>query len=78
MDRCLDEIRPKYSFDVSCQGSVPESIISFLEADNFEDCIRNAVSLGGDADTQAAIAGSIGSAYFDVSNSFYYNIGFIR
>ena len=72
LDRCLDEIRPKYSFDVSCQGSVPESIISFLEADNFEDCIRNAVSLGGDADTQAAIARSIGSAYFDVPDSIYY------
>lgn len=62
----LDEIRPFYGFDVSCKGSVPEAIISFLEARNFEDTIRNAVSLGGDADTQAAIAGSIASAYWDV------------
>ena len=62
----LDEIRPIYNFDVSCQGSVPESIICFLEADDYEDTIRNTVSLGGDADTQAAIAGSIASAYWDV------------
>ena len=62
----LDEIRPSYTFDVSCAGSVPESIICFLEADGFEDAIRNAVSLGGDADTQAAIAGSIASAYWEI------------
>ncbi len=66
LSRTLDEIRPTYTFDVSCKGSVPESIICFLEAKNFEDCIRNAISLGGDADTQAAIAGSIASAYWDV------------
>lgn len=68
LDITLDELRPYYSFDVSCAGSVPESIICFLEAKNFEDTIRNAVSLGGDADTQAAIAGSIASAYWDVPN----------
>lgn len=62
----LDEIRPSYKFDVSCRGSVPESIICFLEAEDFEDTIRNAVSLGGDADTQAAIAGSIASAYWEI------------
>lgn len=62
----VDDIRPFYTFDVSCAGSVPESIICFLEANNFEDTIRNAVSLGGDADTQAAIAGSIASAYWDI------------
>ena len=66
LNRSLDEIRPHYKFDVSCEGSVPESIICFLEAENFEDTIRNAVSLGGDADTQAAIGGSIASAYWDV------------
>lgn len=66
LDYSLDEIRPYYSFDVSCAGSVPESIICFLEAEDFEDAIRNAVSLGGDADTQSAIAGSIASAYYDV------------
>lgn len=62
----LDEIRPSYKFDISCRGSVPESIICFLEAEDFEDTIRNAVSLGGDADTQAAIAGSIASAYWEI------------
>ena len=69
LDRSLDEIRPHYSFDVSCAGSVPESIICFFEAKDFEDTVRNAVSLGGDADTQAAIAGSIASAYWDVPKS---------
>ena len=66
LNRKLDDIRPDYKFDVSCKGSVPESIICFLEAENYEDTIRNAVSLGGDADTQAAIAGGIASAYWDV------------
>lgn len=68
----LDEIRPHYTFDVSCQGSVPESIICFLEAHDFEDTIRNAVSLGGDADTQAAIAGSIASAFWEVPRNIAY------
>ena len=72
LNRTLDEIRPSYKFDVSCKGSVPESIICFLEAQDFEDTIRNAVSLGGDADTQAAIAGSIASAYWDVSKNISY------
>lgn len=66
LSRSLDEIRPIYKFDISCAGSVPESIISFLEAEDFEDAIRNAISLGGDSDTQAAIAGSIASAYWDI------------
>ena len=72
LSRSVDEIRPSYSFDVSCAGSVPESIICFLEARNFEDTVRNAVSLGGDADTQEAIAGSIASAYWDVPNEIAY------
>ena len=62
----LDEIRPGYRFDVTCQGSVPQAIVCFLEAEDFEDAIRNAVSLGGDGDTQAAIAGSIAEAYFGI------------
>ena len=66
LSRSLDEIRPNYTMHLACQRSVPESIICFLEAEDFEDTIRNAVSLGGDADTQAAIAGSIASAYWDV------------
>jgi len=62
----LDDIREQYSFDVSCQGSVPQSIIAFLEADGFEDTIRNAISLGGDADTMACIAGGIAEAFYGV------------
>lgn len=72
LNRSVDEIRPSYKFDVSCRGSVPESIICFLDAGDFEDTLRNAVSLGGDADTQAAIAGSIASAYWDVSKNIAY------
>ena len=72
LNRTVDEIRPIYSFDVSCAGSVPESIICFLDAKDYEDTIRNAVSLGGDADTQAAIAGSIASAYWEVPKTIAY------
>ena len=68
----VDDIRPEYSFEISCQKSVPESIVCFLDAKDFEDTIRNAVSLGGDADTMAAIAGSIASAYWDVSKNIAY------
>jgi ADP-ribosylglycohydrolase len=64
LDRKLDDIRPVYSFDVSCQGSVPESIIAFLESTSYEDAVRNAVSLGGDSDTMACIAGAIAEAYY--------------
>jgi len=60
----LEDIRPRYRFDVSCQGSVPQSIIAFLEADDFEAAVRNAISLGGDADTMACIAGGISEAFF--------------
>lgn len=66
LSRRLDDIRPGYKTNVSCQGSVPEAIIAFLEAESFEDAVRNAVSLGGDADTQAAIAGSIAEAYYGI------------
>ena len=62
LNRTLDEIRPGYSFDVSCQGSVPEAIIAFLESASLEDCVRNAISIGGDSDTIAAIACSIYAA----------------
>lgn len=64
LERTLDDIRPHYRFDVTCQGSVPESIIAFLESSDFEDAIRNAISLGGDADTQACITGGIAEAYY--------------
>ena len=66
LNRTVDEIRPKYKFEVSCQKSVPESIICFLDSDSFEDCIRNCISLGGDADTMGAIAGGIAEAYYGV------------
>lgn len=65
LDRTVDEIRPGYAFDVTCQGSVPESIIAFLDANAWEDAVRNAVSLGGDADTMACIAGAIAQAFFE-------------
>lgn len=68
--RRLDHIRPTYYFDVSCQGSVPESIIAFFESENFEDAIRKAISLGGDSDTMASIAGGIAQAFYrDIPDS---------
>lgn len=73
LSRKLNYIRSYYSFEVSCQKSVPESIICFLESENYEDAVRNAISLGGDADTQAAISGSIASAFYDVPHCIYSN-----
>lgn len=64
LNRTIEKIRETYSFDSSCQGSVPEAIIAFLESTNFENAIRLAVSLGGDADTQASIAGAIAGAFY--------------
>jgi len=64
LDRTVDEIRPSYSFDVSCQGTVPEAIIAFLDSDSYEDAVRNAVSLGGDSDTLACITGGIAEAFY--------------
>lgn len=60
----LDEIRPSYTFDVSCQGSVPQSIVAFLESSDYETAIRLAISIGGDSDTIACIAGGIASAFY--------------
>ena len=62
----IDELRPHYRFDATCQGSVPQAIKAFLESNDFEDAIRLAVSIGGDSDTIAAIAGGIGGAYYGV------------
>jgi ADP-ribosylglycohydrolase len=64
LTRTADEVRSGYSFDVSCQGSVPESIICFLDSDSFESAVRLAISLGGDADTMACIAGGVAEAYY--------------
>jgi ADP-ribosylglycohydrolase len=71
LSRTVDEIRPGYSFDVTCQGSVPEAIIAFLDSHSYEDALRNAVSLGGDSDTQACIAGAVAEAYYkDIPTEF--------
>jgi len=64
LERNIDKIRPEYTFNESCAGTVPEAIISFLESDSYEDAVRNAVSLGGDSDTLACIAGGIAEAYY--------------
>ena len=66
LNRTCDEISPYYSFDVTCQGSVPESIRCFLEGKNYEDTVRLAVSLGGDTDTMGAISGSIAESYWGI------------
>ncbi|MDR0908403.1 MAG: ADP-ribosylglycohydrolase family protein [Spirochaetaceae bacterium] len=66
MNRSLDEIRPTYQFDETCQGSVSEAIIAFLESTNFVDAISNAISIGGDSDTIAAITGSIAEAAYGI------------
>lgn len=64
LSRSCETIRPTYSFDETCQGTVPEAIIAFLDSDSFESAIRLAVSLGGDSDTLAAITGSIAQAFY--------------
>lgn len=66
LDFCLDDIRAAYRFNETCQETVPQAIQAFLEAESFEETIRNAISLGGDSDTLAAIAGSIAEAYYGV------------
>ena len=64
LSKSLDSIRPTYTFDSTCQGSVPVAIRAFLESWCYEDAIRNAISVGGDSDTIAAIAGGIALAYY--------------
>jgi ADP-ribosylglycohydrolase len=64
LNETLEEIRPHYYFDETCQGSVPQAIIAFLESDTFEDAVRKAVSLGGDSDTLACMTGGIAQAYY--------------
>ena len=68
LDFTLDEIRPTYTFDVSCGGSVPQAMQAFLESDSFEDAIRNAVSIGGDSDTIGAITGSLAEAFYGMTD----------
>jgi ADP-ribosylglycohydrolase len=64
LSKTVDEIRPDYSFDGTCQGTVPQAIVAFLDSESYEDAIRNAVSLGGDADTLACITGGIAQAFY--------------
>ena len=64
LQRTVAEIRPQYHFDVSCQGTVPEAIIAFLDSKDYVEAIRNAISLGGDSDTLACIAGGIAQAFY--------------
>ena len=66
LSQTLDEIRPTYRFNETCQDTVPQAIIAFLESRDFEDAIRNAISLGGDSDTLAAITGSIAEAAYGI------------
>lgn len=75
LTQTLDEIRPTYTFDVSCQGTVPQAMVAFLESTSFEDAIRNAISLGGDSDTLACITGSIAEAFYGgVTDRVYNNV----
>ena len=64
LSQTLEQVKFNYSFDVTCQGSVPQAITAFLESEDFEDAIKNAISLGGDADTQACIAGALAEAFY--------------
>lgn len=66
LNETLTDIKKNYAFDGSCQGSVPQSIQAFIESDSYEDAIRNVISLGGDADTMAAITGSIAEAFYGI------------
>jgi ADP-ribosylglycohydrolase len=66
LSRTVDEIRPTYQFNESCQATVPQAIVCFLESTDFEDAIRNAISLGGDSDTLACITGGIAQAHYGV------------
>lgn len=68
LTKSIDEIRPEYRFTASCQGSVPQAIRSFIDGVDFEDTIRNAISIGGDSDTIAAMAGSIAEAAWGIPN----------
>jgi len=64
LTRSCDQIRPEYSFDVSCQGTVPQALTAFLESTDFESAIRLAISLGGDSDTLACITGAVAQAFY--------------
>ena len=71
LNRTCDEIRPNYRHVESCQETVPEAITAFLEGTSFEDCIRNAVSLGGDSDTLTAITGGMAEAFYGIPENIF-------
>ena len=75
LNRTCDDIRPTYGFDGSCQGTVPESIIAFLDSKDYEDALRLCISLGGDADTMGAITGAIAGAYYHQMPASLYDFG---
>lgn len=66
IDFTLDEIRPTYDYDITCQGTVSPAMQAFFESTSFEDAIRNAISIGGDSDTLAAITGAVAEAYYGI------------
>jgi type I restriction-modification system methyltransferase subunit len=66
MNFTIDEIRDTYMFNETCQDTVPQALQAFFESSGFEDAIRNAISVGGDSDTLAAICGSIAQAYYGI------------
>ena len=68
IDFTIDEIRPTYDYDITCQGTVPQAMQAFFESENFEDAVRNAISIGGDSDTLAAITGAVAEAYYGISD----------
>ena len=70
LNRTIKQIRPAYEFTESSQGSVPEAIIAYLESTGFEDAIRNAISIGGDSDTIAAMTGAIAAAEYGIPQEF--------
>lgn len=76
LNRTIEQIRPSYKFEVSCQRSVPEAIIAFLDSSDYESAIRLAILLGGDADTQACIAGGIAEAYYGMPDDLVEDIGY--
>jgi len=74
MDFTLDEIRDTYEFNETCQNTVPQALKAFFESTDFEDAIRNAISIGGDSDTLAAITGGIAEAYYGIPDEIKANV----
>ena len=69
LEQTIDEIRDTYEYNDSCQGTVPQAIQAFIESVDFEDAIRNAISIGGDSDTIGAITGGIAAAFYGIPDN---------